>query len=107
MKEHLNVWIYCRVDDCRELELLDFQADWLTDYARQHGYRILGLTKVVDKANDLHSMALKPVISAVVDEFIDAILVYSQKRLLVDESLYEKLELICLMHNVSIITYKK
>lgn len=106
MEEQINAWIYCRVANYSEMDLLHFQADLLYKYANEHSYYIIGLTKEVDDGISLHSKKLSKLIHSIVNGFINTVLVYSKDRLLCNADAYTEFELLCLMHNVSIITYK-
>ena len=101
-----NVWIYCRVADENEYELLHFQAELLQKYADKNNFDVLSLRKELDPGTSMHSNKILPLVNAIVDGFVDAVLVYSKDRLFCYDDVYTEFELLCLMHNVSIITYK-
>lgn len=106
IKEAHTIWIYCRINDYENIELLHFQADLLYKYAVQHNYTILGLSKMIDSGLNLQSVSLVPLINAIKDELIDSVLVYSNDRILCNLDAYTEFELLCLMHNISIINYE-
>jgi len=106
MEKQINAWIYCRVSSHSEIDLLHFQADLLHKYAHEHNFCIIGLTKEVDNGTSLHSNKLSKLIDSIVYGFINTVLVYSKDRLFCNADAYTEFELLCLMHNVSIITYK-
>ena len=106
MSEQKKVWIYSRISEPDKNELLSYQIDLLTEYAHENNYAIVGLTRAFDSEKNLESIFMQYLINSIVSEFMDCILVYSTTRLLVDSEKFEEFELICRMHNVSIITIK-
>ena len=106
MSEQKKAWIYARVDDCRKNELLAYQIALLTQHAHISNYAIVGTTPAFDSGKSMDSSFMKYLINCVVAEWMDCILVYSKNRLLTDPERLEEFELICRMHNVSIITIK-
>ena len=106
MEKQINVCIYCRVTDKRNIDLLHYQADLLDAYASKHNYAVLGLLKRIDDGHNIRSSALQTLIDSIIFESIDAVLVYSKDRLLCNADALTEFELLCHMHNVSIITYK-
>ena len=106
MSESKRAWIYGRVNDSEQNELLSYQIDMLENYAHEHNYAIVGSTRAFDSGKSLNSYFMMYLINSVVSEYMDCILVYSTNRLLIDPNLFEEFELICRMHDVSIITVK-
>lgn len=106
MNEKKKVWIYGRINEDAKNELLAYQVDLLTDYAHKNNYAIVGSTTALDSGKSLDSRWMQYLIKCVVAEWMDCILVYSMNRLLTDPEILEEFELICRMHNVSIITIK-
>ena len=106
MKEKKKAWLYGRISDRDKNELLAYQMDILEDYARKHDYAIVGSTRAFDSGKSLDSYFMMYLTSSVIAEYMDCILVYSTNRLLLDPEKIEEFELICKMHNVSIITIK-
>lgn len=106
MNEQKRAWIYGKISDCDNYELLSYQMDLLTKYAHENNYAIVGSTRAFDSGKNLKSTFMQYLINSIVSEFMDCILVYSTTRLLVDPVKFEEFELICRMHNVSIITIK-
>lgn len=106
MSEQKKAWIYARVDDPNKNELLTYQIDLLNQYAHENNYSIVGSTRAFDLGNSMDSLFMKYLINSVVSEWMDCILVYSKNRLLVDQEKLDEFELICRMHNISIITIK-
>lgn len=106
MNEPKKVWIYGRVSEPDKNELLSYQINLLTEYAHENNYAIVGTTRAFDSGKNLESIFMQYLINSIVSEFMDSILVYSTNRLLIDPDKLEELELICRMHNVSIITIK-
>ena len=103
--EFTRVCIYCRVTNRDNYELLRFQSDILCQYAEDKNYLVVDHFNKIDDGISINSYALFPVLDAIQDEFIDAILVYSKDRILCNPDAYTEFELLCLMHGVSIITY--
>lgn len=106
MNEPKKVWIYRRVSKPDRNELLTYQIDLLAEYTHENDYAIVGSARAFDSGKNLKSIFMQYLINSIVPEFMDCILVYSTIRLLVDLEKFEELELICRMHNVSIITIK-
>ena len=106
MSEQKKAWIYARVDNCSKNELLAYQIDLLTQYSHNSNYAIIGTTRAFDSGKNMDSSFMKYLINCVVAEWMDCIVVYSKNRLLIDQEKLEEFELICRMHNVSIITIK-
>lgn len=106
MNEPKRAWIYGRVSDREQNELLAYQIDMLENYANEHNYAIVGSTRAFDSGKSLDSYFMMYLINSVITENMDSILVYSTNRLLIDPEKFEEFELICKMHNVSIITIK-
>ena len=106
MSEPKKAWIYGRISEDSNNELLAYQIDLLTDYAHKNNYAIIGSTPALDSGKSLESRWMKYLIKCIVAEWMDCILVYSKSRLLTDPERLEEFELICKMHNVYIITLK-
>ena len=106
MSEQKKAWIYCRISEDAKNELLAYQVDLLTDYAHKHNYAIVGSTTALDSGKSIDSLWMQYLIKCVVSEWMDCILVYSNNRLLTDPERLEEFELICRIHNVSIISIK-
>lgn len=102
MSEQKKVWIYGRFSEPEKNELLSYQIDLLTEYAHE----IVGSIRAIDLGKSLESIFMQYLINSIISEFMDCILVYSTNRLFVDPEKFEELELICRIHNISIITIK-
>ena len=105
MEKEFTVWIYSRVTNRREEPILSFQYELLYKFAKEHNYLVLGKTRDVGKGMSMHESIIQPIIDAICNEFIDAVLVYSKDRILCNKDAYTEFELLCIMHNVSIICY--
>lgn len=103
MKKQINVWIYCRISEPDNIEVLNLQANRLSKYAKKNNYSIIGLTKVVDDGTSLHTLSIKPLLTAIKEDVIDLVLIYSNRRLLVSNDLFEEFEILCELHDVKII----
>lgn len=106
MNEPKRAWIYGRISEDAKNELLAYQMDLLNDYAHKNSYAIVGTTPAIDSGKNMNSPWMQHLIKCVVAEWMDCILVYSMNRLLIDPEFLEEFELICKIHNVSIITIK-
>lgn len=101
----IRACIYSRISDRDNYGLLAFQSDVLLQYAEDNNYLIVDYFNRIDDGTRLNSYALLPLLSAIEDEFIDVVLVYSKDRILCNPDAYTEFKLLCLMHNVSIIAY--
>lgn len=102
--EKQNVWIHCRVLSNSSRNLLDYQEKLLTDIANHINLQIIGVTKEVSSGKNFDSFEMHSLINQIKKEKIDIVLVYSTKRISIFSDIYEEFEMLCLQHNVKIVS---
>ena len=100
MNEQKRAWIYGRISNYDNYELLSYQIDLLTQYAHENNYAIVGSTRAFDSRESFKSTFVQYLINSIVSEFMDCILFYSTNQLLIDSDKLEELGPICKMHIV-------
>lgn len=107
MDKKLKAIIYCRVLDNAGKSLLYYQEDVLRDLAKQLDMEVVGVLKEVGRGTNFCSFDMQQLIMTIRKEKIDAIIIYSPKRITVYDDLYEEFEMICNKHDVHIVNYKE
>ena len=98
--ENLNVWIHCRVSTERSKDVLDYQEDELKHITDDFDMHVVGITRQVTSGNDLSSFGMQQLMMAIKRGKVDAVLVYSYKRITVNEDLLEEFLMFCQMYDV-------
>lgn len=78
--EKNRAWLYCRVAH-PDLEALELQKTYLTDYAKKHGFTIVGVTAEHGSGLSYSREGLRDVLVAAEDGDIDFVLVASLCRI--------------------------
>lgn len=100
--ENLNVWIHCRVSTERSKDVLDYQEHELKRITDDFDMRVVGITKQVSDGKELSSFGMQQLMTTIRRGKVDAVLVYSYKRIAVDEDLQEEFIMFCQMYNVRV-----
>ena len=103
MKE-LDVFIYCRVMDEKTRDLLDYQEMELCQISQLLHMKISGVVKEVSSEKHFCSYGIQKLIHYIINEKIDAVLVYDETRLAVYDDLYAEFKMICSKHEIAIFT---
>lgn len=98
--KNLNVWIHCRVSTERSKDILDYQENELKRISDNFDMNVVGITKQVSNSKDLSLFGMQQLITAIKRGKVDAVLVYSYKRITVDEELLEEFLMFCQMYDV-------
>lgn len=101
MKE-LKVFIYCRVLDEKARDLLEYQEQELTDLLDYLGAKVVGVVKEVSSGKHFCSFGMQKLIHYIINEKVDAIIVYDDTRLAIYDDLRTEFQLICDKHDVDI-----
>lgn len=101
MKE-LKVFIYCRVLDEKARDLLEYQEQELTDLLDYLGAKVVGVVKEVSSGKHFCSFGMQKLIHYIVNEKVDAIIVYDDTRLAIYDDLRAEFQMICDKHDVDI-----
>lgn len=75
-----RVWVYCRVA-YPDMDALELQKMHLINYAREHGFSIVGVTAEQKSGLDYSRTGLREVLVAAEDDEIDFVLVKDLSRL--------------------------
>lgn len=100
--ENLNVWIHCRVSTERRKDILDYQENELKRITDNFDMHVVGITRQVTSGNDFSSFGMQQLMTAIKRGKVDAVLVYSYKRIAVDEDLLEEFFMFCQMYDVRV-----
>ncbi|WP_028044672.1 recombinase family protein, partial [Candidatus Stoquefichus massiliensis] len=100
--ENLNVWIHCRVSTERSKDVLDYQENKLKRITDNFDMCVVGITRQVTSGNDFSSFGMQQLMTAIKRGKVDAVLVYSYKRIAVDEDLLEEFLMFCQMYDVRV-----
>lgn len=100
--ENLNVWIHCRVSAERSKDVLDYQENELKLITDDFDMCVVGITRQVSNGKELSSFGMQQLITAIKHGKVDVVLVYSYKRITVDEDLLEEFLMFCQMYNVRV-----
>lgn len=101
---NLNVWIHCRVSTERSKDVLDYQENELKRITDDFDMNVVGITRQVINGNDLSSFGMQQLMTTIKRGKVDVVLVYSYKRITVDEDLLEEFLMFCQMYNVLVWT---
>lgn len=100
--ENLNVWIYCRVSAEKSRDLLNYQEKELKNVADDLSMHIVGITKEISNGKYLSSFEIGQMMTAIKRGKVDAVLIYSNKRITVYDDLFEEFLMFCQMYNVDV-----
>lgn len=103
MKE-LKVFIFCRVLDEQARDLLEYQEEELSDLLNYLDMKIVAVAKEVSGGKNFRTRAMQKLIHYIVNEKIDAVVVYDETRLCVYDDLFAEFQMICDKHDVDILT---
>lgn len=101
MKE-LKVFVYCRVMDEKARDLLDFQENELTELLNYFDSKIVGVVEEVASGKHFCSYGMQKLLHYIVNEKIDAVVVYDETRLAIYDDLRAEFQMICDKHDVDI-----
>ena len=107
MNKEVKVWIYCRVLSKQAESLLRYQEELLSNFAKGNGMQIIGITTEIAKGDGFYSYQFQQLIWHIKQERINAVIIYSEKRISIYEDLYEEFEMICHKHHVDIISLRE
>ena len=100
----LKVFIYRRVLDEKAKDLLNYQEHELTDLSKYFDMRIVGVAKEVSSGKNFCSYSMQKLIHYIINEKIDAVVVYDETRLAIYDDLCAEFRMICDKHDVDILT---
>lgn len=103
MKE-LKVFVYCRVMDEKARDLLDYQEEELRDLLGYLDMKAIAVSKEVSSGKHFCSYSMQKLIHYIINEKVDAIVVYDETRLAIYDDLYAEFRIICDKHDVDILT---
>lgn len=102
--ENLNVWIHCRVSTEGKRYLLNYQEEELKNSACDLSMHVVGVTKDISNGKGLSSYGINQMMTAIKCRKVDAVLVYSYKRISIYDDLLEEFFMFCQMYNVDVWT---
>lgn len=102
MKE-LKIFIYCRVTDEQAKDLLEYQEQELTDLLDYLDVKVVGVVKEVSNGKHFCSFGMQKLIHYIVNEKVDAIIVYDDTRLAIYDDLRAEFQMICDKHDVEVL----
>ena len=98
-----RVFIYCRVSDKQMKELLNFQEKELTNLLGSLDAQVVGIAKEISNGKGFGSYGMQKLIHYIINEKIDAVVVYDDTRLAIYDDLKDEFQMICYKHHVEII----
>lgn len=104
MENCLNVWIHCRVSTEGKRYLLNYQEDELKNNACALNMHIVGITKDISSGKNLSSHGISQMMIAIKCRKVDAVLIYSYKRITIYDDLLEEFFMFCQMYHVNVFT---
>ncbi len=99
----LKVFIYCRVLDEKTRDLLEYQEQELTDLLDYLDVKVVGVVKEVSSGKHFCSFGMQKLIHYIVNENVDAIIVYDDTRLAIYDDLRAEFQMICDKHSVEVL----
>ena len=103
----LKAFIYCRVLDRKERDILLYQQEVLVRKAIEDGSIIRSRMLVTRKAFNFNSYEMKILLNHIRGERIDVIYIYDKTRITPDKELYVEFEMLCDLHNIKIVCLKE
>lgn len=99
-----KVWIYARVSEPSQRDLIFYQKDLSYSFAEQMNFDVCGFTHEVTKGAILNTKGLRDVLVHVRRKDFDVLLIYDWTRLSIHRDLYMEVKLFCDQHHVTILT---
>lgn len=99
-----RAWIYCRVSEHGDKQLLDYQEKILNNIAMKYGFRIIGITKERAHGKDINSYGCRSMINSIRRDRVEVILSINTKRICIYDDIFEEFEMLCNRKGVVIMT---
>lgn len=98
----LKVVVYCRIVDKHMRDLLDYQEQKLTDLLGYFDTQVIEVVKEVSRGLNFCSYGMQKLIHYIINEQIDAVIVYDNTRVAIYDDLLVEFKMICDMHNIEV-----
>lgn len=99
-----RAWIYCRVSEHGDKQLLDYQEKILKNLASKYGFRIVGITKERAHGKNINSYGCRAMINSIYRDHVEVILSMNTKRICICDDIFEEFEMLCNRKGVVIMT---
>lgn len=99
-----KVWIYARVSEPTQRNLIFYQKDLLCSLAEHMNLEVCGFVHEITKGSTLNTKGIRDILVHVRRKDFDVLLIYDWTRLVIYQDLFMELKMFCDQHHVSILT---
>lgn len=99
-----KAWIYARVSEPTQRNLIFYQKDLLCSLAEHMDLEIYGFVHEITKGSTLNTKGIRDILVNVRRKVFDVLLIYDWTRLVIYQDLFMEVKMFCDQHYVSIFT---
>lgn len=99
-----RVWIYARVSEPSQRDLIFYQKDLLYGFAEYMNLSIRGFTQEITNGTNFETRGIDDLLVHIRREDFDVLLIYDWTRLTIHLDRYMEIKMFCDQHHIAILT---